>query len=163
MSETVTTIKKPALRRDHSMFEAELSGAVLNVHLFVRILHWLKPYKLILALSGVLVLLSSACTVLMEVVISRVLVDYIITGSQSQDAPRVEMPDLYMIDLTRWLENWLEMEPIYAAGVLFFVLMIGSTIVGHWHRLTLVSAIVHGLRDLRQDLFAHLEARPSCG
>ena len=161
MSETVPIIKKPALRRDHSMFEAELSGAVLNVHLFVRILHWLKPYKLILALSGVLVLLSSACTVLMEVVISRVLVDYIITGSQSQDALRVEMPDLYMIDLTRWLENWLEMEPIYAAGVLFFVLMIGSTIVGHWHRLTLVSAIVHGLRDLRQDLFAHLEARPS--
>ena len=47
MSETVPTIKKPALRRDHSMFEAELSGAVLNVHLFVRILHWLKPYKLI--------------------------------------------------------------------------------------------------------------------
>ena len=33
--------------------------------------------------------------------------------------------------------------------------------LGHWHRLTLVSAIVKALRDLRQDLFAHLETRPS--
>ena len=69
MSETVPTTTKPALRRDHSMFEAELSGAVLNVHLFVRILHWLKPYKLILELSFVHVMLSIDCKFMMEVVI----------------------------------------------------------------------------------------------
>ena len=36
-----------------------------------------------------------------------------------------------------------------------------AALLGHWHRLTLVSAIVKALRDLRQDLFAHLETRPS--
>ena len=34
-------------------------------------------------------------------------------------------------------------------------------LTGHLHRLTLVRAIVNGLRDLRQDLFAHMETRPS--
>ena len=30
--------------RDHAMFDAELSGAVLNLQLLNRILHWLRPY-----------------------------------------------------------------------------------------------------------------------
>lgn len=142
--------------RDHAMFDAELSGAVLNMHLLGRVLKWLKPYRLTLVVSGVLILISSTLAVVMEVIISRVLVDYIITGDTDSN-----MPDLGMIELTKRVEVWLGVEPIYAAGFLFAIFMTFYSITGHLHRLTLVSSIVRSLRDLRQDLFSHLETRPS--
>ena len=55
-----------SLRRDHSAFDSELSGAVLNIQLFVRIMHWLKPYKIMLFISLILVLIASCLTVIME-------------------------------------------------------------------------------------------------
>ena len=138
------------------MFDAELSGAVLNMHLFGRLMHWLRPYRLSLIASTVLVLIASFAAVVMEILISRVLVDYIIVGETDS-----EMPDLGMIELTQWLESTLEIEPLYAAGLIFSVLMVVLALAGHWHRMTLSKAIVNGLRDLRQDLFSHLETRPS--
>ena len=151
-----------APRRDHSMFDAELSGAVLNLQLLARIVRWLSPYRLRLGLSAVLVLLTSFVTVLMEVVISRVLVDYIIVGGARDAAEgRIDMPDLGMIELTRWLEATLDLSPLYAAGLLFFVLLTIASIGGHLHRMTLIVSIVRALRDLRQDLFRHMETRPS--
>lgn len=143
-------------RRDYSMFDAELSGAVLNMQLLGRLMTWLKPYRIALFVSGLLILFTSYVAVIMEIVISRVLVDYIIMGER--DSP---MPDLGMIDLTIWLENQLEIEAIYAAGLMFFVLLICFSAGGHAHRLTLISSIVRCLRDLRQDLFSHMETRPS--
>ncbi len=142
--------------RDYSMFDAELSGAVLNLQLFGRIIRWLLPYRLRLIVSGILVLVASYCAVVMEVVISRVLVDYIIVGETSS-----LMPDLGMIELTRWVELQLGLDPLFAAGLIFIVVMILFAVTGHAHRLTLVDAIVKSLRDLRQDLFRHLEMRPS--
>ncbi|MEC7368346.1 MAG: ABC transporter ATP-binding protein [Pseudomonadota bacterium] len=157
----MNTITKPentstGRARDHAMFDAELSGAVLNFHLLKRIVSWLKPYRIRLLVSGVLVLFASFTSVVMEVVISRVLVDYIIVG----DANSV-MPDLGMIEFTRSVETLFALSPLYAAGAVFFVLMSLSAVLGHWHRLTLIDAIVRALRDLRQDLFSHLESRPS--
>lgn len=142
--------------RDHSMFDAELSGAMLNMHLLKRIIGWLRPYSGTLAVSGVLVLINSTLAVLMEIIISRVLVDYIITGHTKSN-----MPDLGMIKLTIWLQKTLQVAPLFAAGLLFAIVMVGYAITGHMQRMTLISSIVRGLRDLRQDLFAHLETRPS--
>ncbi len=138
------------------MFDAELSGGVLNLQLFGRLMHWLIPYRLTLLLSSILILVASYLAVIMEVIISRVLVDYIIVGEA--DSP---MPDLHMIALTQWVEAQLNIEPIFAAGLIFFVIMVLFTILGHIHRMTLIGSIVHALRDLRQDLFAHMEVRPS--
>ena len=138
------------------MFDAELSGAVLNLQLLGRIIQWLKPYGKMLALSGVLVLINSTIAVVMEIIISRVLVDYIIRGHTQSS-----MPDLGMIDLTKWTEAELHVEPIIAAGILFAAFMTIYAITGHLHRMSLISSIVRGLRDLRQDLFSHLEVRPS--
>lgn len=143
-------------RRDHAMFDAELSGAVLNLQLFGRILRWLKPYRLTLLFSAILILASSTFAVMMEIIISRVLVDYIIQGVTESN-----MPDLGMIALTQWIEAKTGLEPIFCAGALFAVLMTLFALTGHIHRLTLVSSIVKALRDLRQDLFAHMETRPS--
>ncbi|MDA0273374.1 MAG: ABC transporter ATP-binding protein, partial [Proteobacteria bacterium] len=151
MTDTVT-----GNTRDHTMFDAELSGAVLNMHLFGRLLKWLKPYRFSLILSTVLVLIASYAAVVMEILISRVLVDYIIVGEA--ESP---MPDMGMIDLTIWVEQQTGFSPLNSAGLLFFIVMVVFALAGHWHRLTLTSAIVKGLRDLRQDLFAHMETRPS--
>jgi len=142
--------------RDHSMFDAELSGSVLNLHLFGRLMRWLKPYRLSLLVSMVMVLVASYATVVMEILISRVLVDYIIVGETES-----EMPDLGMIELTKQVEVLLEVSPLFAAGILFAILMSVVALAGHWHRMTLSGAIVKGLRDLRQDLFSHMETRPS--
>ena len=150
------TDKVTSNSRDHSLFDAELSGAVLNMHLLGRLVRWLKPYRFKLVLSTVLVLIASYAAVVMEVLISRVLVDYIIVGKA--DSP---MPDMGMIALTIWVERQTGLSSLNSAGLLFFIVMVLFALAGHWHRLTLTSAIVKGLRDLRQDLFAHMETRPS--
>lgn len=138
------------------MFDAELSGAVLNMHLLGRLMRWLKPYRFSLVLSTILVLIASYAAVVMEILISRVLVDYIIVGQS--ESP---MPDMGMIELTIWVEQQTGLSALNSAGLLFFIVMVVFALAGHWHRLTLTSAIVKGLRDLRQDLFAHMETRPS--
>ena len=146
----------PSNSRDHSLFDAELSGAVLNMHLLGRLVRWLRPYRFKLILSTVLVLVASYAAVVMEILISRVLVDYIIVGET--ESP---MPDMGMIELTIWVERQTGLSSLNSAGLLFFIVMVLFALAGHWHRLTLTSAIVKGLRDLRQDLFAHMETRPS--
>ncbi len=145
-----------AVKRDHSMFDAELSGSILNLHLLSRLMNWLKPYRISLLISTVLVLIASYATVVMEILISRVLVDYIIVGETAS-----EMPDLGMIELTRKIENFVGVSPLIAVGLLFAFFMSLVALAGHWHRMTLSKAIVSGLRDLRQDLFTHMETRPS--
>lgn len=143
-------------KRNYAMFDAELSGNVLNMQLLGRIGKWLVPYKFQLFLSAILVLITSFFAVLLEIIISRVLVDFVIMGEVDSN-----MPDLGMIALTEWLAELTGWPPIYAAGFLFFIFMSIFGFTGHLHRLTLVRAIVNGLRDLRQDLFAHMETRPS--
>ena len=96
-------------RRDYSMFDAELSGAVLNLSLLRRLLRWMKPYRVTFAISAVL------------------------TG----------------------------MHPLLAACLVYALVYVGWAVTGHAHRMTLISSVVNGLRDLRQDLFIHLETRPS--
>ena len=51
-------------RRDYSMFDAELSGAVLNLSLLRRLLRWMKPYRITFAVSAVLILIASTLQVL---------------------------------------------------------------------------------------------------
>ncbi|HAF37350.1 MAG TPA: hypothetical protein DCG72_00075, partial [Gammaproteobacteria bacterium] len=94
--------------RDHAMFDAELSGNVLNFQLLKRVLSWLVPYRLSLWVSGALVLVASFAAVLMEVVISRVLVDYIIVGDANSP-----MPDLGLIALTQQLEATFGLPALY--------------------------------------------------
>ena len=68
----------------------------------------------------------------MEILISRVLVDYIIVGETAS-----EMPDLGMIELTRKIENFVGVSPLIAVGLLFAFFMSLVALAGHWHRMTL--------------------------
>jgi ATP-binding cassette, subfamily B, multidrug efflux pump len=143
-------------QRDHAMFDAELSGRALNMQLLRRLLHWIRPYRATVGLSSVLILVSSALQVLLPVVISVVVVDHVIMGNKQSVTP-----DMRMIDVSQWLQDLLHVSPLVGACVLFALLQVGWAITGHYHRVTLIRAVINGLRDLRLDLFRHLETRPS--
>ena len=148
--------KTPAVQRDYTIFEADISGAVLNMQLLRRLLRWLAPYKLQLMLSTVLVLLASTLQILLPIIISLVVIDHIVRNESSSDTP-----DFGMIEFNDALAVTLDLPPLLAACVLYAVLQVASAVVGHAHRMTLIQAVINGLRDLRLDLFSHLETRPS--
>ncbi|HEY5681017.1 MAG TPA: ABC transporter ATP-binding protein [Pseudomonadales bacterium] len=143
-------------RRNYSMFDAEISGAVLNLALLRRLLKWLRPYRVTFGISAVLVLLASTLQVLMPIIISLVVIDHLIRGETDSLAP-----DLGMVELTEWLADILALHPLMAACLLYAGLQIAWAAAGHAHRMTLISSVINGLRDLRLDLFRHLETRPS--
>ncbi|MEQ8860040.1 MAG: ABC transporter ATP-binding protein [Pseudomonadales bacterium] len=143
-------------RRDHAMFDAELSGAVMNVSLLRRLLRWLKPYRLTFAASAVLVLIASTLQVMMPIVFSIVVIDHILRGVTDDTTP-----DLGMLAVHDWLTGALGAHPLLAACVLYGLLQFGAAVVGHAHRMTLITSVIKGLRDLRLDLFRHLETRPA--
>jgi ATP-binding cassette subfamily B multidrug efflux pump len=151
-----TPVADKTPKRDYSMFESDLSGAVLNMHLLGRLMHWLKPYKTSLLLSSVLVLVSSTLQVLLPIIISLVAIDHIIRGESDADTP-----DFGLIELNTYLSDATGVPPLLIACLLYGVVQIAWAITGHAHRMTLISAVIDGLRDLRLDLFRHLETRPS--
>ena len=148
--------KAPVVKRDYAIFEADISGAVLNMQLLRRLLRWLAPYKLQLLLSTVLVLLASTLQILLPIIISLVVIDHVLRDESSTDTP-----DFGMIEFNESLAGTLDIPPLLAACILYGVLQIGSAVFGHAHRMTLIQAVINGLRDLRLDLFSHLETRPS--
>ena len=80
-----TTTKKN--QRDYAMFDADISGAVLNLQLLRRLQKWLVPYRRSLALSTVLVLIASTLQVMLPIIISLVAIDHIIRGESDADSP----------------------------------------------------------------------------
>ncbi len=154
MSETLNTGTAP--KRDYSMFEADLSGQVLNMHLLGRLMRWLRPYTASLAVSSVLVLIASTLQVLLPVIISLVAIDHILRGESDADTP-----DFGLIELNTYLSESLNWPPLLVACLMYGVVQIVWAFTGHAHRMTLIDAVIKGLRDLRRDLFAHLETRPS--
>ncbi len=142
--------------RDYSMFDAELSGTAMNLTLLRRLMKWLQPYRRTFAFSVVLVLISSTLAVLLPVVMSIVIIDHIIL--QEVD---VQTLDLGTIATTEWLAQQSGLSMLAAACLLYGGLQLMWAVAGHLHRMTLVNSVINGLRDLRQDLFEHLETRPS--
>jgi len=147
--------EEAARGRDYALFEAELSGAVMNMSLLRRLLRWLKPYRITFGVSAVLILAASTLQVLMPVVLSLVVIDHILRGETDSHAP-----DLGMLELNVWLTDALGIHPLLAACLLYAALHLGWALTSHAHRLTLISSVINGLRDLRLDLFRHLETRP---
>ena len=153
MAETQTP---PKQSRDYAMFDADLSGAVLNMHLLGRLFKWLKPYKYSLLVSTVLVLITSTLQVLLPIIISLVAIDHIIQGESDADTP-----DFGLIEINTYLTDATGLHPLIIACAMYGVIQVTWAFTGHAHRMTLISAVIRGLRDLRHDLFAHLETRPS--
>ena len=143
-------------RRDHALFDAELSGAVLNARLLRRLLAWMRPYRVTFAVSGLLILAASTFQVLLPIIVSLVVIDHVIRAETEQAAP-----DLGMVELADALSASLGVHPLAAACLLYAAAHLCWAASAHAHRLTLTSSVINGLRDLRLDLFSHLERRPS--
>ena len=143
-------------QRDYAMFDADISGAVLNMQLLRRLLRWLAPYKVSLAVSTLLVLMASTLQVMLPIIISLVAIDHIIRGESNADSP-----DFGLIEFNQDIASTLGLPELMSACLLYGVIQIAWAVLGHAHRMTLIGPVINGLRDLRLDLFSHLETRPS--
>ena len=158
--DTVRSSAEPAAAEraplDHSVFEADIHGQAMNLRYLGRILSWAKPHRRIGLLSVVLVLFAATLTVLLPVLIGRVVIDDILFKSTDTIAP-----DFGLTELTNWLANLLGAAPIIAACVLFMIMTVACHGLYHAHRVLLSRTVLNALRDLRRDLFSHMERRPA--
>ncbi len=154
MSEVVTN--NPQKSR-YSAFDADLTGAALNYAMFVRLLTWIKPYWVPMLLSIVLIIAAAVVSVLIPIVTGRVVIDSIMLPKPELS----HLPDYGMVDLTDAIAATFDVEPLWAATLLWLMLVTGSAIARYFHRLTLSSAVLRALRDLRNDLFERLEDKPA--
>jgi ATP-binding cassette subfamily B protein len=141
---------------DHSIFEADIHGQAMNMQYLGRIMGWVRPHRNLALWSVGLVLIASVLAVLLPVVITRVVVDGIILG----DA-QLTLPDFGMNALTGYVSNLTGVEPIFAACFLYGVFTVLCHSAYHLHRVSFSRVVLHSLRDMRYDLFDHMERRPS--
>jgi len=143
--------------RNYSAFDLELTHQALNVRLFIRLLKWMRPYRVMLSISIVLVILGATASVLLPAVGSRVIIDTILLPNPSAG----DLPDYGLIDLTDWLSATFSLERLVAAGLIYVVLMLCQSCLMFGHQLTLARCSLRSLRDLRLDLFRSLEYKPA--
>ena len=144
------------LPRDHAVFEAELPGKSMSARDFKRILGWTKPHRKTALKSLVLVITASFLAVLLPVIITRVVIDGLLIQQ-----PQLSAPDLGMSQLTQVIAQSFQLSTLTSACLLYGGLLALCQIAYHWHRTTLATTVMYALRDLRLDLFSHLERRPS--
>ena len=142
-------------RRDYSLFDAELSGAVLNTRLLLRLLKWMRPYWKTLAVSLISVCATSLLAIALPIIISVVVIDHVLHQQSAAVAP-----SFGTIWLTEWIATNTGWSLLISACALYVVAQSIWAFTSHLHRMTLTRTVINGLRDLRHDLFRHLETRP---
>ena len=150
------TINNDQAKRDHSVFEADIEGQAMNLQYLKRIAGWVKPHKQAAIVSIVLVLFASALAVLLPVLLSRVVVDGIL-----MDTPNALIPDFGLLALTQWVSKLGGISEVSAACCIYAIFILICHTLYHFHRVKLASVVLFSLRDMRQDLFSHMELRPS--
>ena len=150
------TINNDQTKRDHSVFEADIEGQAMNLQYLKRIAGWVKPHRKAAIVSIILVLFASALAVLLPVLLSRVVVDGIL-----MDTPNALIPDFGLLALTQWVSELGGISEVSAACCIYAIFILICHTLYHFHRVKLASVVLFSLRDMRQDLFAHMELRPS--
>ncbi len=141
---------------DHSIFEADIEGQAMNMQYLQRILGWARPHRRTAAVSILLVLGASMLAVLLPVVISRVVIDGIIMGE-----PDALLPDFGMNAFNEAIVRLTGLSPLVSACLVYAGFTIACHTLYHLHRVTFSRTVLASLRDMRRDLFAHMERRPS--
>jgi ATP-binding cassette subfamily B protein len=142
-------------RRDHSIFDAELSGRSFDLRLTLRLLRRLRPYRVRVAGSVACILGMSLGAVLLPIITARVVIDGVLLQAEGRAAP-----DFGMHELAAMVAASTGLPLLGAACVLYGG--IGAAMLGlaHASRMLLSRAALSGLRDLRRDLFVHLQELP---
>ncbi|MEN8184310.1 MAG: ABC transporter ATP-binding protein [Myxococcota bacterium] len=139
-------------RRDHSIFDAELSGRSFDLQLTLRLLHRLHPYRRRVAASVACIFGMALGAVLLPVITTRVVIDGVLLPEPGRAAP-----DFGMVELAGLVTTWTGLPLLGAAVLLYGMLAAGMLGLAHASRLLLSRAALSGLRDLRRDLFVHLQ------
>lgn len=147
--------------RDYSVFDAELAGKAFDARLLGRLLGWVRPHWRAALASAALVLVASVLAILMPVIISRVVIDGLLLRPATAGAVPLELPDFGMTGLVAWLAEASGIGLLASACVAYLACSTFWAVTMHWHRLTMARAVLGALRDLRRDLFSHLETRPA--
>ena len=138
------------------VFDADISGRMLDLSLLRRLLAWLAPERGRYLLSAGLVLLQAMAQVMLPVLLSIVVIDHVLMGETDSD-----VPDLGLVALTEGLAAGTGTSLLFAACLLYALVQILAAVAGHWHRVTLSDAVVRGLSRLRRDVFVHLLRLPA--
>jgi ATP-binding cassette subfamily B protein len=146
----------PSGKLDHAIFDADIHGQSMNAQYLGRIFGWVKSHRMLAVVSIILVLFASLLTVMLPVIITRVVIDNIIMGN-----PAENLPDFGMNALMGWIADFADIQPIIAACILYGVFTLFCNVAYHFHRVTFAKTVLYSLRDMRKDLFAHMERRPS--
>ena len=145
---------KPASQAE--LFDADIAGRMLDLRLLGRLLGWLAPERDRYLLSGALVLVQAVASVMLPVLLSIVVIDHVLMGTENPN-----VPDFGLVALTERLAQGTGTSVLFAACVLYALVQLAVAVSGHWHRVTLASAIVEGLSRLRRGVFTHLLAQPA--
>jgi ATP-binding cassette subfamily B multidrug efflux pump len=156
MSATGATADTSGPRRLKGAFDDEIYGKSLDVSQIWRLLHWMKPYRWYAYAALVMVILSAIFAVLAPAVLGRVLVDDIVLHQHGQ-----AIADLGQKRLNTWLSVRFGLDPLIAAGLQYMMWVLLAAGFGRAFGLTFSRAVLNTLRDLRCDLFNHLEHLPS--
>ncbi|MDR3497829.1 MAG: ABC transporter ATP-binding protein [Parvibaculum sp.] len=147
---------KDKTTKDYSVFEDDIDVRNFDMRLILRLTHWIAPYRAQMLGAVALVLLAASAAVLAPVVVSRVVVDGILLPTADAAAP-----DFGQKALAHWLDGVTGLHPLVVACGLYALWTALWALFGHGFRIMLARAVLRGLRDLRRDLFAHLERLPS--
>ena len=125
MSEASTS----APARNYSAFDVELTDQALNVRMFIRLLGWMRPYRLTLLGSVALVIVAAGTAVLMPVIVGRVVIDTVLLPNPSASA----LPDYGLVAATQWLADLFGVQALTAAGMVYIALVLGQSGSVFWY------------------------------
>jgi ATP-binding cassette subfamily B protein len=150
-------VSAPAPTRGRAeLFDADLSGRMLDLVLLRRLLRWLAPERGRYLLSAALVLLQAFGSVMLPVLLSIVVIDRVLLGEANPS-----IPDFGLVALTEHIAATFGIALLPAACVLYALVQLAVAVTGHGHRVTLADAVVLGLSRLRGAVFAHLIRQPA--
>jgi len=146
--------------RDYSIFDNDIEGKRLDGQLLRRLIGWLKPYRIRVALAVICVLLGASAAVLAPVIVTRVVIDGLLLPGTSNGAS-IEAPDMGQRALVSWMSDLTTLGSLLSACLIYGVWVLIAGLFSHLFRILLAGSVLSGLKDLRRDVFAHLEHLPA--
>jgi ATP-binding cassette subfamily B protein len=144
-------------RRMKGAFDDDVYGKSLDVGQVRRLMRWMKPYRGQAFASLVLVLLAAVASIMGPMVINRVLIDGLLQPTHTGP----EIGDMGQIALNHWIVGAFGITPLYAACAQYVFWVLLAATLGRSFGILFGRATLNTLRDLRCDLFEHLEHLPS--